>query len=193
MATPAAELNAPGEITSRPLRILVQTITGLVPGTSYLGRIESIRNIICQHFWNKDYDKDVHRFHSYNAEFGYPNKRCYFLMDYGHSDIDPPILWYEWTGESLIPINQVLPSRIKSILKTYSFERVYGPRNKPKPLDNIAHREMIRWALACEVEIREEDKDFLRDHPEDVRWLKNKLEPRFWIKIEHYCKGRTFL
>ncbi len=47
---------------------------------------------------------DQDRWSVYGARFGYDNRRCYFLVDYGrsHTDDHVPVLWYQWTGESLL-------------------------------------------------------------------------------------------
>lgn len=87
-----------------PVRILVQTVTGLVPGDLYLERIRLMRNIICQHFWNRDFDSIQERFQARGADFGFDNRVCYFLLDSGinfHITQDPPVFWYRWTGDSL--------------------------------------------------------------------------------------------
>ncbi|KAL7919980.1 hypothetical protein ACQKWADRAFT_299819 [Trichoderma austrokoningii] len=190
MAAPASEPNAPlepGEVTSGPVRVLVQTSTSLVPGDHYAGKITSMRNLICQRFWNRDFDWDEERFYPYNATFGYENRRCYFLLNHGHSDIDPPILWYEWTGKSLKAKDGPLTSKIRSKVESYPFERPYGPRPEPMTYDNITHRKIIWSALQLDTEIFDDDKKFLRDHPEDAKWLKDKLETRLWQKIEPFC------
>lgn len=91
--------------TSCPVRILVQTVTGLVPGDLYPERIQLMRNIICQHHWNRDYDFRQERCQVRHGDFGFDNRICYFLLDSGinlSSLEDVPILWYRWTGESLL-------------------------------------------------------------------------------------------
>ena len=118
MEVPAVEPNAPlqdpGEMSARPLRILVQTVTNLVPGNDYGERVEYMRNLICQHHWNRDFDWDQDRWNVYGHHFGLENRNCYFLIDHGHSESseDPPVLWYKWTGKSLLeePHGVVKPS-----------------------------------------------------------------------------------
>ena len=108
MEVPAVEPNAPlqdpGEIAAKPVRILVQTVTNLVPGNHYGERVEFMRNLICQHHWNRDFDWDKDRWNAYGDYFSYDNRNCYFLIDHGHSESseDPPLLWYKWTGKSLL-------------------------------------------------------------------------------------------
>ena len=62
-------------------------------------------NLISQHHWNRDIEWSRDRFEAYIAEFGYDNRACYFLVDHGQcpdgNDDAVPILWYQWTGETL--------------------------------------------------------------------------------------------
>jgi hypothetical protein len=88
-----------------PARILVSTATHLVPGDGYFAKTEFMQNLISQYHWSRDFEWSSDRFEAYNAEFGYDNRTCYFLIDHGQSpdgnDDVVPILWYRWTGESL--------------------------------------------------------------------------------------------
>ena len=63
-----------------------------------------VRNLICQRHWNRDFDWHWDRWNVYGHEFSYENRNCYFLVDhgYGESPEDPPVLWYKWTGKSLL-------------------------------------------------------------------------------------------
>jgi len=100
---PNAPLQDPGKMLARPLRILVQTVTNIVPGNDYAERVEYMRNLICQHHWNRDFDRDQDRWNVYGHHFGYETRNCCFLIDHGHSESseDPPVLWYKLTGKSL--------------------------------------------------------------------------------------------
>lgn len=86
-----------------PVRILVQTLTHLVPGNDNFERTDFILNRICQHHWNCDFSVPKFRWAAYNDQFAFNNRRCFFLVDYGESqnDDDVPVLSYKWTGESL--------------------------------------------------------------------------------------------
>lgn len=86
-----------------PVRILVQTLTHLVPGGDNFERVDFILNRICQDHWNCDFQCPKFRWASYNDQFALNNRRCFFLVDYGESgdDDDVPVLSYDWTGESL--------------------------------------------------------------------------------------------
>ena len=86
-----------------PVRILVQTLTHLVPGNGGIEKRTLMLNRIFQHLWNCDFNAQEYRWNSYNDAFAFNNRRCLFLVDYGQSPCDDnvPILSYEWTGESL--------------------------------------------------------------------------------------------
>ncbi|KAI0431209.1 hypothetical protein F5Y09DRAFT_330513 [Xylaria sp. FL1042] len=167
---PTALLQDPGKISARPLRILY------------------MRNLICQHHWNRDFDRYQDRWNVYGHEFGYENRNCYFLIDHGHSESpeDPPVLWYKWTGKSLIAIQQPLPAKIQSKLRAYPFSRrpiQRLPSKTPAQYDAATYRRIIRSKLRCDMRILDQDVRFLMTHPEDARWLKDNIEPRFWSKI----------
>jgi hypothetical protein len=104
-----------------PTRILVQTQTHLVPGDDYGARCFFMLNLICQHHWNRDFVFGEDRWNSYGTQFGYDNLPCYFLVDHGQSatDHDVPILWYEWTGKSLLEplVLATLLFRLTSIIQ----------------------------------------------------------------------------
>jgi len=93
-----------GENSMGPKRVLVQTKTHLVPGEDWHQRCLFMLDLICHHHLNRDFDPDQDRWSVYGARFGYDNRRCYFLVDYGrsHTDDHVPVLWYQWTGESLL-------------------------------------------------------------------------------------------
>lgn len=103
LITATMEAAAPKTATEPPVRVLVQTLTHLVPGTDGLERSFFILNLVCQHHWNCDFQTPKFRCSSYNDFFAFNNRRCFFLVDYGESqnDDDVPVLSYAWTGESL--------------------------------------------------------------------------------------------
>lgn len=86
-----------------PVRILVQTLTHLVPGNGNLERTRFILDRMCQHHWNCDFEAPKFRWAAYNDQFALNNRRCFFLVDYGESkdNDDVPLLCYQWTGQSL--------------------------------------------------------------------------------------------
>ncbi|KAF4973625.1 hypothetical protein FZEAL_9269, partial [Fusarium zealandicum] len=193
MEVPALEpdmpLQNPGDTPARPVRILVQTVTHLVPGNHYGERVEYMRNLICQHHWNRDFDWDQDRWNIHGNDFAIPNRNCYFLIDHGHSEPseDPPVLWYKWMGESLIAMQQALPRKVQRKLRDYPFSRRPIQRVRSEPsgrFDAATHRQIIRTKLRCDMIIIEDDLRFLRAHPEDASWLKNHIEPQLWMKIQ---------
>jgi hypothetical protein len=95
---------SPKENPTEPKRILVQTETHLVPGDDYGKRCYFMLDLVCQHHWNRNFVFGEDRWNSYGTQFGYNNRTCYFLVDHGQSatDDDVPVVWYQWTGESLL-------------------------------------------------------------------------------------------
>ncbi|KAL2126471.1 hypothetical protein VTI74DRAFT_846 [Chaetomium olivicolor] len=85
----------------RPVRVLVQTKTHLVPGdksTEFGERVSAMENMICQHVWQRDYDRHRERAWHYGCKFALENIECWFLVDHHGPDPspspDPPVLWY---------------------------------------------------------------------------------------------------
>ena len=106
METAARPTGQPEPIRFRPeppVRILVQTLTHLVPGGNGIEKTTFILNQISQLHWQCDYNHRERRWSSYNDQFALKNRRCFFLIDTGKSsnDDDVPILSYEWSGEFL--------------------------------------------------------------------------------------------
>jgi hypothetical protein len=97
------------------VRILVQTRTQFVPGQDkdYWERIRLMRNLICQHVWNRDYDGSRERARHRGCEFAYDNRDCWFLVDYPFTSAEPatqpPVLWYKWTSTSLLVVRVPTP------------------------------------------------------------------------------------
>ncbi|KAK4081614.1 uncharacterized protein Triagg1_2355 [Trichoderma aggressivum f. europaeum] len=192
MEAPIGEPNPPLQYPG-PVRILVQTVTNLVPGNDYGQRVGYIRNIICQYHWNRDFDASKDRWNSYGDNFGYENRNCYFLIDHGESTEDPPILWYKWTGKSLIAVQQTLPEEIQSMLEKYPFTRPPVQRSrKPTPgrYDAKTYRQIIRSNLRRDAIITDDCIQFLATHPEDATWLKDNIEARFWSKVQPVLESR---
>ncbi|POR31688.1 Uncharacterized protein TPAR_08097 [Tolypocladium paradoxum] len=176
-----------GEDPGVPKRILVQTKTHLVPGDDYHQRCLFLLDVMCRHHWNRDFDPRQDRWSEYGAWFGYDNRRCYFLVDHGQSSADRhvPVLWYEWTGESLKAMPRFLPLELQTRLQEYPFNRP-SRKDLPKrpPLDACTRRQSIRSKLRSEMCLSDSDFEFMREHPEEARWLKEHIESRFWSKFE---------
>ncbi|KAK3935336.1 hypothetical protein QBC46DRAFT_218836, partial [Diplogelasinospora grovesii] len=170
-----------------PVRILVSTATHLVPGDGYFERTAFIANLISRHHWNRGMEWRRDRFQAYNADFGYDNRVCHFLIDHGESpdgdDDAVPILWYRWTGESLVPIHEALPSRVRRKLRRFPFTP--EPRTEARePVSAVTRRERIRAKLHRDMRLSDLDFEFLRDNPVHARWLERNLEPKFWFKLK---------
>ncbi|KPM39325.1 hypothetical protein AK830_g7236 [Neonectria ditissima] len=191
-AAPQPEANFAGKI-----RILLQTITHLVPGTDRQEKITFIKNAVCQRHWQRDYDSAQERIFLYGDDFGLKNRRCFFLID--HHGFDHtiqeekvPVVGYEWTGESLVRIHEEPPSRIQEELKKWPFTwegRKFhrlpkGPDGKYDPKDR---RDIIKSSLYLGIPIVEDQLKFLREYPEHAKWLRTHLDHQLWVKIEPFC------
>jgi hypothetical protein len=88
------------------VRILLQTVTHLVPGNDRGEKFTWIQNTVCQHQWQRDFDRDQERFFPYHDYFGLRDVHCFFLIDHhGHDhaiqEEKVPVIWYKWTGQFL--------------------------------------------------------------------------------------------
>lgn len=88
------------------LRILLQTITHLVPGFDREEKLNFFTNKICQLHWKRDVDFDQHRIWLSGDNFGLKNMECLIIIDHHGCDhtIEEekvPVVWYRWTGEYL--------------------------------------------------------------------------------------------
>ncbi|KAI9925862.1 hypothetical protein MW887_005668 [Aspergillus wentii] len=190
MDTISGEYEDPGSPLLKPsaLRVLVQTLTHFVPadgrapeGDLYSSKLMAMLDRICQHHWNCDFQPGVQRFYSYGDEFGYNNRRCFFLVDYGTSDNDDdvPILCYEWTGESFKPTPQLLQNEeVQAELKDIPFTP--GP---DEPYEKPPVPRTVRRRLRKAQAIPNRELEHLMVHPEDMEWLERKVKPRFWANL----------
>ncbi|KAE8146783.1 hypothetical protein BDV25DRAFT_169609 [Aspergillus avenaceus] len=173
-----------------PVRILVQTLTHLVPSDipntdrdPYNIKFFSMLDRICRYHWNCDFAPEIHRCASYGDDFAYNNRFCFFLIDYGttSNDDDVPILCYEWTGQDLQdkPFPELLQSKdVQDELKDMPFT----PRRR-EPRERPPVRDIVRGRLRRTQHIRDRDIEHLKQHPEDMEWLQRKLKPRLWAKL----------
>ncbi|KAL7963054.1 hypothetical protein V8C34DRAFT_300975 [Trichoderma compactum] len=148
-----------------------------------------------KHHWNRDFDWNKDRWNVHGDQFGYENRKCYFLVDHGESpeNTNPPILWYQWTGKSLIAIRQGLPEEIQSRLEKYPFTKPPVQRSrKPTPgqPDAKTRRRTIQSKLRFDMIITDGDVEFLATHPEDATWLKDHIEAQLWSKIQSLLESR---
>lgn len=100
--------NASDSDPDRPVRVLVQTQTHLVPGdrfTEFGKRDDAMLSLICQHVWKREFDQFRERRWNYNPYYAVDNVECWFLVDHHGPDpippSDPPVVWYRWTGSEL--------------------------------------------------------------------------------------------
>ncbi|RMJ15869.1 hypothetical protein CDV36_004475 [Fusarium kuroshium] len=151
-AVPQPVTNSTGKV-----RILLQSVTHLVPGSDRGEKLDFVQNTVCQHHWQRDFDRSQERWYSRGDYFGLKNRKCYFIIDHHGQDHtieeeEVPVLWYKWTGESLIRVNEELPSKMLKELKKWPFtwegrkfhKAPKGPDGKYEPL---VHRQIIRSYL----------------------------------------------
>ncbi|KAF2785783.1 hypothetical protein K505DRAFT_290765 [Melanomma pulvis-pyrius CBS 109.77] len=163
-----------------PVRILVETLTHLVPGNGSYERTYAILHRICQHHWDCDFTVPKFRYATYNCQFAINNRRCFFLVDYGKSqnDDDVPVLYYEWTGETLKPLPRLAtdPEIQAKLKEDLPFTRQRSKREKRE----VPIRRLVKSRLHYEEYIKRSETDYMREHPEDIMWLKAHLRPRLW-------------
>ncbi|KAK6838761.1 hypothetical protein RU639_000378 [Aspergillus parasiticus] len=170
-----------------PVRILVQTLTHLVPSDGVAGdedpysdRLISMLDRICKHTWNVEFEPGAFRWYTYGDEFGYNNRPCFFLVDYGNAsnDDDVPVISYEWTGEEFKPMPELLQSKdVQDELKELPFTP------QPYEQERAPVRETVRTRLRRAQGIPMEELHYMKEHPEDMAWLERKVKPGFWSQF----------
>ncbi|VUC32224.1 unnamed protein product [Clonostachys rosea] len=166
------------------VRILLQTIAHLVPGSDREEKLTFIDNLICRHFWKRDFDRDQERRFFYHDCFGLDNVECFFLVDhhgYDHTVEEEmvPVLWYKWTGES--------PRKLKKWPFTWEGRKFHRHKRPEGECELVGHRRLLMSELALGIPIFEKDIKFLKENPEHAQWLRRNLKPQLWAKIEPYC------
>ncbi|KAI0505811.1 hypothetical protein F5B22DRAFT_651357 [Xylaria bambusicola] len=179
------------ENSNAPQRIVLQTKTHQVPGGDYQERCRRMKNLLCQHLWNRDFDYEQDRWQAYGAAFAYEGRRCYFLLDHGQSSSNNvPVLWYKWTGTSFELIEGPLPPQMRAKLKDYPFIR---PKREPSqakessPPDPATRRQMIRHKPRSNMKIAPVELELL-GNPDQVALLKAEVDPRFWNQIDDFAR-----
>mgnify|MGYP005988769447 FL=1 len=87
--------------------MFLETVTHLVPGNDRGEKLQFVQNIVCNHIWQRDFDRDQDRMWPRGDKFGLENRNCYFVIDHhGHDhtieeDITVPVVRYRWTGQFL--------------------------------------------------------------------------------------------
>ncbi|OAA60962.1 hypothetical protein SPI_04986 [Niveomyces insectorum RCEF 264] len=155
-------------------RILVQCRSHDIPGEPDERRT-TMANIVCEHTWNRPFDKDQDRVQS-SGQYRYDQNRVYFLIDNGPLDSrDVSTSVYRWNGKELLamPLNPV----IAGYLQTYPFD---GKRNTAsKGYSDEEYRlkfgeerfqelilERIRQRRKWGQDLLSSEKEFLEKHPE---------------------------
>lgn len=78
-------LPQPEENSADKMRILLQSTTHLVPGDDREEKLDFIRNMVCQIYWQRDFDRAQERWYAHGDDFALKNRKCFFLIDHhGH-------------------------------------------------------------------------------------------------------------
>ncbi|PYH35348.1 uncharacterized protein BO87DRAFT_415036 [Aspergillus neoniger CBS 115656] len=162
----------PIELTPSPMRVLVQTLTHLVPSDNLIAN-------------------GLQRWYSYGDEFGYNNRVCFFLLDYGTApngnDEEVPIQCFTWDGEKFIPKPDLLQSEeIQAELKEVPFTPGPSDRGEIPPMRDIVRRRLRKAQFLSKREL-----DYMAEHQEDQEWLERKLKPRFWANFLEQMEKRA--
>ncbi|KAH6641262.1 hypothetical protein F5144DRAFT_463765, partial [Chaetomium tenue] len=164
----------------KPLRVLVQTKTHLVPGdksTYSPTRMTEMENRICRHVWQRDQQQDSERMFSYNTYLMIDNLDCWFLVDHHgfdpRPDVDPPVLWYKWTGTELY---KVVPLHLRDP----------KPERTPlSPAQEILRQRGSLWrTLAMGLGVLDRHIQFVKEHPDHAEWVKTHLPAELWGEVE---------
>ncbi|RDW93706.1 uncharacterized protein DSM5745_01028 [Aspergillus mulundensis] len=190
-----------------PIRILVKTLTHLVPSDGvvpdaeddlHADKLISMLDRICKHVWGCPYEPGNHRWYAHgDDEFGYNNRLCFFLVDLGTApeggDEDVEVRAFEWDGSEFKPNAEMLQIKdIQDELKETPFTP--KPRSKPgqsdEGEDKPSVREMVRMRLRGLERVPNSELEYVRSHPEDMEWLKRKLRPRFYESLLKQIEDR---
>ncbi|KAK3898756.1 hypothetical protein C8A05DRAFT_47009 [Staphylotrichum tortipilum] len=186
----------------RPVRVLVQTRTHLVPGDkSDQWRGVKMQDLICQQVWKRDFDKFRERAWNYHCHWAIDNVECWFLVDHHGPDPtlppDPPVIWYRWTGTEFVMVHDPLPRRVRREFRHYPFEksphlhkpppppgpgprRTFGSRaeeirfQRGKLLSTLRHNDYLTDALVR----------FVRENPEAADWVRVRVPPEVWPRLD---------
>ncbi|KAK1150171.1 hypothetical protein N8T08_000070 [Aspergillus melleus] len=137
-----------------PVRVLVHTVTGLVPkdlawtDNVWDDKNTSMVNRISRYHWSGAYwllKARRIRYYVYGCDYAYDDRRCYFLVDQGFTSNDEkvPILCWAWTGQDFKYTPSFLQrKKVQDTLKWYPFTRrhVYVRRNVRRKELSIRHQ-----------------------------------------------------
>lgn len=99
-------------------RLIIQCFPQTIPGKPSQWA-DIMADIICQHKWQRDFDKSQDRLRS-TGQYAYDNLRCIFVLDNGPPDSeDISVSMYTWDGGKLaeMPVSPI----VKSHLRHYPF------------------------------------------------------------------------
>ncbi|GKZ26313.1 hypothetical protein AbraIFM66951_002255 [Aspergillus brasiliensis] len=185
------------DLTPSPIRILVQTLTHLVPsdnlianGEPYADKLFSMLDRTCNHVWDYPFEPGLQRWYSYGDDFGYDNRVCFFLLDYGDApegkDEEVPIQCFVWDGEMFTPKPDLLKDEeVQAELKEVPFTPGPSDRGEIPPMRDIVRRRLRKAQFLSRREL-----DYMAMHPEDQEWLRRKVKPRFWTNFLEQMERR---
>ncbi|GKZ32819.1 hypothetical protein AbraIFM66950_002452 [Aspergillus brasiliensis] len=180
-----------------PLRILVQTLTHLVPsdnlianGEPYGDKLLSMLDRTCKHVWDFPYEPGLQRWYSYGDEFGYNNRVCFFLLDYGTApngnDEEVPIRCFTWDGEKFqLKPDLLKDEEVQAELKEVPFTPGPSDHGEIPPIRDIVRRRLRKAQFLSRREL-----DYMAGHPEDQEWLRREVKPRFWANFLEQIERR---
>ncbi|KAK4106686.1 hypothetical protein N658DRAFT_555499 [Parathielavia hyrcaniae] len=185
--------------TDRPVRVLVQTRTHLVPGdksTDYWERIDAMERLIGRHVWQRNLDRLRERTWHLKCHFVVP--RCRVL---GTSS--PGVLL---TSRSGVTIHGPLPRSVRRELRHYPFERnphrhkplfVLEPGATPPRRKFRSHSEEVRIRRSvlrdCLLEgsgMSDALVEFAIENPDVVEWVRARVPPETWGRLDHVSGAR---
>ncbi|RDW93707.1 uncharacterized protein DSM5745_01029 [Aspergillus mulundensis] len=200
-APPSQPTNpSPNPLNPSPVRILVQTLTHLVPSDKKIWKPErnpgsdkviSMLHRMCQHVWGCAFDPErYHRWYTYGEEhLGYNSRACFFLIDTGTAEDDEqvPVLAFEWTGAEFKPRPDILQSSdvVEELKHTPFTPRPRSPGRKERPV-----KKRVRDMLRAAERVPDAQLEYIQQHPEDMEWLKQKLRPRFYANLLAQIEAR---
>lgn len=95
-------------------------------------------------------------------------------------------------------VQDPLPRRVRREVQQYPFKRLTAEQLKPPPKiwdeeprkfasdeQKMRHRrEDLRSTLACGLSLFEDHVDFVRGHPKHAAWVKARVPPEAWARLD---------
>ena len=85
-----------------------------------------------------------------------------------------------------------MPEKMRDRLEN-DFPFTRPPREPEKAIDDATKCRWIREDLRSEMRPSHKAIEFLEKHPEQLDWLRDNLESRFWDKLEMYRRDNERL